>query len=477
MKHKKRYFSIFIVTLFLLCLCQAPKAMAANMCRVIVDANGGLFYFTGAEYGFFDSEFAVEEGSTIASVGNSIAIVGYGGMSFQGWDVYNAGGAQIASGLSTDAVNGYAITEPVNFVAQWSPMNDGNTTEAITYAAWFGDTNTVDYGSKITIIHDGIKYSGYGYVSISMDICSSWTGTVQIIQEFPGHFVNANMRWNPDYFEFELPARSFRKEGDCSFPMSTTGKGKDVPPNSILLSEFYYNVKNHAPDVSFVRSEDENKAPAVTVTPDSPAVPASATVYSDVLISGGTYDSAVAAVSSALGTTKLLVYDITMKDVDGNLVSQFDEPIEVTIAIPEAFSIDADKTVVVYYLSPEGDLEECETTYVVNGDGSRYATFLTDHFSCYVLVECEVIMETEPETTEVVEETAENLDQQDESQTMVQESESQNDETQEEELVTGTDDNEQDGTTAGGTSMVWILMGGMVVLVAVILLVVRKKYR
>jgi len=33
--------------------------MAANICRVIIDANGGLFYFEGEEYGFYDSECSV----------------------------------------------------------------------------------------------------------------------------------------------------------------------------------------------------------------------------------------------------------------------------------------------------------------------------------------------------------------------------------------------------------------------------------
>jgi len=45
--------------LCLLCLYPAPKAMAANICRVIIDANGGLFYFEGEEYGFYDSECSV----------------------------------------------------------------------------------------------------------------------------------------------------------------------------------------------------------------------------------------------------------------------------------------------------------------------------------------------------------------------------------------------------------------------------------
>ena len=96
---------------------------------------------------------------------------------------------------------------------------------------------------------------------------------MQIIQEFPGHFVNANNRWNPDYFSSEGSAREFRKQGDCSFPMSTTGTGRDVPPNSILLSEFYYNVRNHTPDISLVQSVGENETPSVSVGTDSPAVP------------------------------------------------------------------------------------------------------------------------------------------------------------------------------------------------------------
>lgn len=475
MKKLKRVTTVFLAMLCLLCLCHAPKAMAANMCRVIIDANGGLFYFEGAEYGFYDSELAVEEGNTIAGAGNAIAIVGYGGMTFQGWNVYNAGGTEIASGLSTSDVNNYKITESVNFVAQWEPVDSGDTKEAITYAAWFGETNEVDYGCKITIIHEGVKYSGYGYVSISEDIYSSWTGTVQIIQEFPGHFVNANNRWNPDYFSSEGSAREFRKQGDCSFPMSTTGTGRDVPPNSVLLSEFYYNVRNHTPDISLVQSVGENETPAVSVGTDSPAVPEDVAVHSEVLISGTTYDEAVAAVSSSLGTTNVLVYDIIMKDSDGNAVSRFDEKIEVTIVIPENFPIGADKTAMVYYLSPDGQLEECDTTYHVSEDGSRYVTFLTDHFSYYVLVECDVVVETVPETTEPVQATEADLVETEESQTETKESLEEKESLMALETTSPSDESLSEGNPKGRGRMVWILAGGIGLLAILGFIVAGKK--
>ena len=481
MKKIVRFINAWLLLLCLLCIMPAPKAMAAQMHRVIVDANGGLFYFAGAEYGYYDSEFSVEDGSTIAGAGNSIAVVGYAGMAFKGWSVFNAGGAEIASGLSNEDVNGYAITESVSFVAQWEPAGDGGGGEAITYAAWFGETNEVDYGCKITIIHDGVKYSGYGYVSISMDICSSWTGTVQVIQEFPGHFVNANNRWNPDYFSFEGSARSFRKEGDCSFPMSTTGTGRDVPPNSILLREFYYNVRNHTPDISLVQNVEENKAPSVSVTTDSPVVPEAATVHSEALIAGSTYDKAIAAVRDELGTTQALVYGITMKDSEGKAVSQFEEPIEVAIVLPETFVIGEGKTAVVYYLSPDGLLEECDTTYHINEDGSRHVTFLTDHFSCYILVECDV--EVEPETSEAVEtsEAMEMTEAMESTKADAVETEEGLRETNaptESDPTSPAEDTRSDNDEKGGSTMAGILIGVVVLIVILgIFLIGKKKNR
>ncbi len=102
---------------------------------------------------------------------------------------------------------------------------------------------------------------------------------------------------------------------------------------------------------------------------------------------GPQYQKALQAAQILAGTENIKVFDINLKKEDGSNLHQLDDYVEVRMDIPKDYVIAEDNTVVVHYLSEEGETEPCATVYHREDPDNRYLTFRTDHFSVYFFME------------------------------------------------------------------------------------------
>ncbi len=102
---------------------------------------------------------------------------------------------------------------------------------------------------------------------------------------------------------------------------------------------------------------------------------------------GPQYQKALQAAKMIAETENIKVFDINLKKEDGSNMHQLDDYVEVTMNIPKDYVIAEENTIVVHYLSEEGETEPCETVYHGEDPNNRYLTFKTDHFSVYFFME------------------------------------------------------------------------------------------
>ncbi|MBE6996237.1 MAG: hypothetical protein E7429_05885 [Ruminococcaceae bacterium] len=380
---------IGLLLLVLVCAaCMQVSVSADGIQEVFVDARGGTVHTTRG-MDMFDITTPVEEGSTLSSqwVFEDPTCLD---KDFVGWYAYATDtGAQLpGTGLMTTAeILNYPIAgQRVSFVAQWT-QREGYPVTAITYAALYNGLGEPDYNVRVTLVNNGVRYSGNGYVTISKEVYSQWTGDVQVIWELPGEFVDGNGRWNPDYFDAVGPVHSFIKEGSCYISVSKTGKEQERPADRRKVNEFFYSVRNAEPEISYTVDAD-----AGSVSDAAGVLPEGTSMQAQQYRFGAIYDLAVTSARSKLGTENIQVFDITLKDAAGKALHQLDGFVEVKLAVPEGYTVQAGNTVAVYYLADDGGMEACETAY---DPAAHTLTFKTNHFSVYVFAE--VPQEAEPE--------------------------------------------------------------------------------
>lgn len=359
-----------------------PEGEYNPIIPLYLDANGGTFR-NGLGMNLYDAEMPAEPGDTLASMGYTIDTITCAGKTFQGWIAYDAAGNTPISGLLTTAqVLNYTLpNHPIRFEIQWKALEAAPIT-AITYAAFFNGTGTVDSDTRVTLVANGIRYSGNGSVTISKDIYSQWTGNVKVIWECPGKYISANNRWIPDYFESEGPVKSFIKEGSCYISISRTGKETDTPSPRDLVNDYFYSVRNVAPVIS--REEVPSADTGISLSSGAPEVH---TLSAEQLQSGSVYTASMTAMKKATQTDNVLIFDITARDAAGNDLHQLKDTAEVKVPLPKDYVIQSGNTVQVYYLPGDGAAVPCSTVLHDEDPANRYLIFRTDHFSLYAVAE------------------------------------------------------------------------------------------
>lgn len=128
-----------------------------------------------------------------------------------------------------------------------------------------------------------------------------------------------------------------------------------------------------------VQYTDRNNSGTVLKAGDG-VLPNGAEFKQSVAKSGTAYDTAVAAVSAMLpNTTNFFVYqfDITANGVDIHELSNY---VKVTLSRPADLVIGEGQQLVVYRLEDNGTLTRCESAI-----NDHFISFLTNHFSTYIL--------------------------------------------------------------------------------------------
>lgn len=358
----------------------APEGEYNPIVTLCLDANGGTFRnHQGMD--LYDSEMSATPGTTLASTGYTIDRITCVDKDFRGWIAYDDSGKALSGLLTTQEVLNYTIPKHnIRFMIQWD-KREGYPVTAITYAAIINGTGKPDPNVRVTLEVGGIRYSGYGYVTISKEVYSQWKGSMKVIWECPGQYIRANNRWVADYFEYESSVSSFKKGKSCYISISATGKGKDVTSPRNTINELFYSARNTQPEISQVRDASVTVYTSSSVAAPQPSITASQ------LQSGSTYDASMAAMKKATQTDHVLVFDITAKDASGKDIHQLGGTAEVTLPLPKSYTIQSGNTALVYYLPGDGTAVPCSTTLHDEDPDNRYLTFQTDHFSLYAVAE------------------------------------------------------------------------------------------
>lgn len=384
--YKKVLMPVLLFVCMFLSMFNGTVYQAATKYAMFLNADGGTFEVQ-AGMNFYDTEQWVEEGKTLAGSGFTMQDPTCAGKQFTGWYGYNKDtGAQLENGklFTTQEVLNYVMpSHAVEFKAQWQ----GASIKAITYAALYNGSGAVDYNVKVTLINNGVCYSGYGFVTIPESVYSTWTGTVESIWEFPGEYINANRRYIADYFDAgSTSVADFKKEKNCWQAIYKSAGEAEVMPPQTVVNDFYTYASTVMPEVSVVSTTQ-----AGNVISDSSIVPANYTITTNLYESGSTYDNAVSVAQSKYGSSNVLVYNIDLKDANGADVHQLSGTVDVKLQVPTTYTIQPGYKTVVFYLSDDGSMEECETVY---DDATKTVTFKTNHFSVYVVAEVEDVPET-----------------------------------------------------------------------------------
>ena len=415
-----------------------------KLVSIFVNCDGGSCH-TSDGYDLIDGENIGEVGNTVSSVwefdDNPTAI----DKDFIGWYIYEKETGKRIDGtglLTTEQVNNYIIPDYViNIVAQWTPREGYPVTNNAFFVFWNAQGEPC-YDVKVSIIHDGICYSGYGFVSIPEYIYSTWSKTVTYrFEPSNGVYTMYDGKWTNEAYEYDGTAREFKnvRMRNSYISANTTGKGSDKTSPRNKVNDWFYQASFVEPEVSVIKKEA-----AGTVIADSDIIPDNYTVETQVYQSGVSYDAALQAAKASCGTDNVVVVDISLKDEHGAKVTQLSDYVDVRVDIPTAYTIQQGNTVVVYYLNEEGILEECETVYHEEDSDNRYVTFKTNHFSVYVLAESKVEPEIVPEIVPEPEESGEEAETD-----FTEDSEAENKETTEEAEAdsTGNSEAEAEETT------------------------------
>ncbi len=462
---------------------------ANNNITVYVDCNGGTYLTVGhPEQNHFDAEFLVRSGATISAsdhtiIGDSPTAIG---KDFLGWNVYGASGNLVGSLWTAEQVNSYTITETTRVVAQWKDRDPAYTAKDIYYLLWDHNKDAVDYTAKVSIIYDGVKYSGYGFVRISEDIYSKWKSNFEVIIEGNGHYIRENRKW-VEYSINKCSLREYRHMNNISNQMSETATGSDTSPVRKSINEFIYSIRNVEPEITALDSVTTEVTP-ICVDIDESSLPADMIVRAEKYVSGTQLDEVAALIHNGVGGETKAVYDIEIADASGNVIRDTGANVKVDIDLPANYQVPEEKQVVVYYVSEDGKLEACTTTLHTKDDGTQYVTFETNHFSVYAVAEVEKPKPApEPEPAPAPEPTSESTKAPEAASTSEPTVNSAAGEgsTGSGETIPQKDEGQENGTeiittgTVSEVSMigVWIGLGALVVtvLVVVCVVVMRKK--
>ena len=380
------------------------KASTQEYTTLYLDANGGTVHVTlGMD--LYSGEDRAAVGSKVSSVYCMDDEPTSIDNEFLGWYVYNKDTNTRIAGtglLTTAQVNDYIIpNHRIEFVAQWTPKPGAPVTN-ITYAAVYNGTGRASENVRVTIVNNGVSYSGIGFVSIPKSVYSTWSGQVEVIYEpFNGEYIRADGRWSDEPFSFSCSVSSFKREKNCCLSVTTNGKGGDKNPVKSELYDLYYRASFVAPEISNLQTTTADQ-----VIANTDIVPASYSVETELYRSGATYDLAVQTAQATCGTENVVVVDIELKDDNGANVHQLSDYVGVRVNLPADYTVQPGKTVVVYYLNDDGTLEACKTTCYLDDPNDRYVIFETNHFS---LVKVEEEPEEIPEEPEVIPEETEEI--------------------------------------------------------------------
>ena len=384
----------------------------------------------------------------------------------------------VGSLWSEEQVNSYIIKETTRFVAQWKDREPAYTAKDIFFILWDHNKDAADYTAKVSVIYDGVKYSGYGFLRISEEICSAWNHSFDVIVEGNGHFIRENRTW-VEYSTGTFSLYDFLHSNNISFQMSEIAEGSDSSPTRKSINEFIYSVRDVEPVIAVLDSITTEVAP-VRVDISESSLPADFIVRSEKYVSGTRLDEIAALIHNAVGGETKAVYDIEIVDVSGNMIHDTGVTVKVDIDLPADYRVSEEKQVVVYYVSEDGKLEACTTTLQRKDDGTQYVTFETNHFSVYAIAEVEksttehasepAIDQTNVSTTESTKVPEVNFTTEDWNMVDV-ETTLPKDEGQEAVQETATSGN------VSGFSVIWVWIGALVltVLVVVCVVIMRKK--
>lgn len=450
---------------------------------VFVDCGDGTCHSADG-FDTFWGENRAKVGSTVASVFNFDEDPTDVDQDFVGWYAYNKDtGEQLGGLLTTNDVVNYVIpNHGIKFIAQWAPRA-GYPVKNIGYGVFWNGEGEPCYDVKISIIYNDICYSGYGIVSIPESVYSTWSGKVTYRYElFNDVYVMYDGRWTKEDHEYEGTVKDFLKYETSYNSANTTGKGRDEVSSRRKVNDCFYQAAFIAPEVSFLSS-----ATADQVISNTEIVPPTYTVATEVFQAGVSYDAAVNAAQTILGTNNVVVVDITLKDDNGVKVSQLSDYVDVRVDIPATYTIQPGNTVVVYYLNDNGTLKECETVYNDDDPNNRYVVFKTNHFSVYVLVESEVETVKEPEVVLEPEKYPEESEAENEeiADSVETDETDETDETTETDVNAKTDETsefektqqseEDDNSNHSNNSYAWII--GFVALAVILVFIFTQKVK
>lgn len=171
------------------------------------------------------------------------------------------------------------------------------------------------------------------------------------------------------------------------------------------ICEYWEKIENTAPEVPEIPSETPetpetpsetpitpNEAPTVPETSaslkdTSGVLPEGTTISSASVTSGEVYEKATSVVKEKIkGLGQFAVMEINLTDASNVQIHELNGYVQVSIPVPSNIGVNSGKTIVVYRLEDDGRLTRCQTT-VENG----VITFLTNHFSTYIVVEEDAI--------------------------------------------------------------------------------------
>lgn len=186
------------------------------------------------------------------------------------------------------------------------------------------------------------------------------------------------------------------------------GISADTKAKFCTICEYWEKIENTAPEVPEIPSEtpETPETPSETpITPETPneaptvpetsaslkdtsgVLPEGTTISSASVTSGEVYEKATSVVKEKIkGLGQFAVMEINLTDASNVQIHELNGYVQVSIPVPSNIGVNSGKTIAVYRLEDDGRLTRCQTT-VENG----VITFLTNHFSTYIVVEEDAI--------------------------------------------------------------------------------------
>lgn len=175
------------------------------------------------------------------------------------------------------------------------------------------------------------------------------------------------------------------------------GISADTKAKFCTICEYWEKLENAPSETpsetpSVTPSETTSAYVSVSLNDNSGVLPAGTTLTVESITSGDVYERVTAIIQQKInGLGQFVVMEMNLIDTANTQLHELNGYVQVSIPIPSNLSINSEKTIVVYRLEEDGSLTRCQTT-VENG----VITFLTNHFSWYVIVEENAV--TSPKT-------------------------------------------------------------------------------